>query len=115
MDEPQAVKPAPTFMGHSVGHWEGDTLVVDAVGLRPNWLDITGALASEAMHVVERFRKMTGGRRLEDLISISDPKYYTRTWTARREYLRYPSERVEEYVCEESDRLEPGARRGTYH
>jgi hypothetical protein len=114
LDEPQPPNAAATFMGHSVGHWDGDTLVIDTVALRPNWLDITGAPASEQMHVIERLRKIDGGRRLENVFTIDDPKMYTRRWTARREYLWYPGERVEEYVCEESERTEPGVRRLDY-
>ena len=107
MDEPQAKAPTPTFMGHSVGHWEGATLVVDTTGLRPNWLDPSGAPAGAQMHVVERFRKIAGGRQLEDVFTIADPEYYTRTWTARRVYDWHPDEHVQEYVCEESQRHEP--------
>jgi hypothetical protein len=114
MDVAHPVHPALTFMGHSVGHWEGDVLVVDTVALRENWLDISGAPASEQRHIVERFRKLDGGRRLEDLITIEDPKFYTRSWTARRVYDWHPEERVEEYVCEESERIEPGTQRGVY-
>jgi hypothetical protein len=114
MDEPQSPSSAPTFMGHSVGHWDGDTLVIDTIALRPNWLDITGAPASEQMHVIERLRKIDGGKRLENVFTIADPKMYTQPWTARREYLWYPGERVEEYICEESERTEPGVRRLDY-
>jgi hypothetical protein len=114
LDETHPANLEPTFMGHSVGRWEGDTLVVDTIGLRPNWLDITGAPASERMRVVERIRKIDGGQRLENLLTISDPKMYTRDWTARRVYKWYPGERVEEYICEESQRTEPGVERLDY-
>jgi hypothetical protein len=108
LDDTHPANLKPTFMGDSVGHWEGDTLVVDTIGLRPNWLDISGAPASERMHTVERFRKLDGGRKLEDVVTIDDPVNYTHPWTARREYLWSPGERVQEYVCEESLTVEPG-------
>ncbi len=107
MDEAQPAAPTPTFIGHSVGKWDGDTLVVDTIGLRPNWLDPTGAPASEQMHLVERIRKIGDGKQIEDVFTITDPKYYTRSWTARRVYDWHPEERVQEYVCEESQRHEP--------
>ena len=103
MDEKQPAHPDPAFMGHSVGHWEGDTLVVDTIGLRPNWLDPQGDPASDRMHVVERIRKIDNGKKLEDVFVLDDPKMYTQPWTARREYLWYPSERIEEYICEENN------------
>jgi hypothetical protein len=111
LDQPHPRDWAPTFMGHSVGHWEGDILVVDTVGMRANWLEISGAPASEQMHVIERLRKIDGGKRLEDVFTIDDPLMYTRQWTARREYLWSPGERVQEYICEESLRTEPGVQR----
>jgi hypothetical protein len=115
MDEKHPPDIAPTFLGHSVGRWEGDTLVVDTIGLRSEpWLDFGGTPGSERLHVVERWRKIDGGKRLEVLVRIEDPKMYTRPWTARRDFLWSPDERIEEYVCEESLRIEPGARRSNY-
>jgi hypothetical protein len=95
----------PTFMGHSVGRWEGDTLVVDTVGLTERTsLDQYDLPKSDQLHVVERIRKINGGRQLEDLITIDDPKAYTRPWTARTVFDWRPDIRFIEYVCEENNR-----------
>jgi hypothetical protein len=95
----------PTFMGHSVGRWEGDTLVIDTVGLTDQTsLDQYDLPKSGELHVVERIRKINGGKQLEDLITIDDPKAYTRPWTARTLYNWRPEIRFMEYVCEENNR-----------
>ncbi len=68
----------PTFMGDSVGQWEGDTLVVDTVGLRDDvWLDFPGTPASAKLRVVERFKKIKDGKILDTDITIIDPVMYT--------------------------------------
>jgi hypothetical protein len=115
MDEKPPAHPRLTFMGYSVGHWDGDTLVVETSGLRANWLDVRGEPTSDRRRITERIRKIEGGKKLEDVFTIDDPEYYTHPWTARREYLWSPGERVEEYVCEENfNRIElPGEKRGT--
>jgi hypothetical protein len=111
MEEQHPSRLAATFLGHSVGHWQADTLIVDTIGMRANWLDITGAPTSAQMHVSEHYRKLMDGKVLENLMTIDDPMMYTRPWTTRREYFWSPEERVQEYICEESLRLEPGVAR----
>ena len=109
LDEKQAVNPPRTFMGHSVGHWEDDTLVVDTIGMRPeNWLDLKGAPEGIDTHIVEHIKKIKEGVVLEDLFTITDPRYYTKPWTTRREWIWSPKTRLGEYVCEENTRLEIG-------
>jgi hypothetical protein len=72
--------PDPTWYGYSVGKWEGDTLVVDTIGFDDrSWLDGNGHAHSEAMHVVERYRRL-GHDTLELNMTIDDPKAYTRLW-----------------------------------
>jgi hypothetical protein len=101
--------PVPTFGGDVVGHWEGDTLVVDAVGYRPDlWLDFMGVPAGARLHAVERIRKVTtpGGKVvLENLATITDPEHYTKPWTVRRIFLWRPAERITEEVCEEDNNV----------
>jgi hypothetical protein len=95
----------PTFMGHSVGRWEGDTLVVDTVGLHGfTSLDQYDLPKSDQLHVVERIRKIDGGKQLEALITIDDPKAYTKPWTARTVFNWRPDIRFIEYICEENNR-----------
>jgi hypothetical protein len=94
----------PSFNGHSVGRWEGDTLVVDTVGLRGDTpFDVTGAPHSDAMHVTERIRRRDRDT-LEDRITVEDPKAFTRPWTVTRTYHREPDWQIAEYVCEENQR-----------
>lgn len=98
----------PTYLGHSIGHWEGDTLVVDTVGLNDKTqIDEEGIVHSDKLHVVERFRKINGGTQLEDLITIEDPETFTAPWTTRRVYEWRPDVRIMEYICEENNRNEP--------
>jgi hypothetical protein len=94
-----------TFMGHSVGHWEGDTLVVDTTAnSTQTLLDEQGDPHSDQLHVVERIRKIDGGKRLENLITIDDPGAYSKPWTAVRYYNWRPDIRLIEYICEENNR-----------
>jgi hypothetical protein len=101
----------PTYLGHQVGHWEGDTLVVDTVGLKAStWIDAAGIPHSDKLHVVERWRKISGGKQLEVLFTLEDPVAFTRPWTARRIFDWSPNIREMEYVCEENNRNSPDDR-----
>jgi len=94
------VDPLPTWMGYSVGRWEGDTLVVDSRGFNDQtWLDDGGHPHSDALHVVERFHRRSFGR-MELQITIDDPKMYTKAWTATVPYDLVPDTELIEYVCE---------------
>jgi hypothetical protein len=69
------------WYGTSVGHWDGDHLVVDTVGLETrNWLDMWGAPESDAMHVTENWHRMDQDN-LEFNITFNDPKFYTKPWS----------------------------------
>ncbi len=101
-------KVEPSFLGHAVGQWEGDTLVIDTVGLvKETQIDEAGTLHSEALHVVERIRKVNDT--LEVLFTIEDPKAFTKPWTARRVWHWRPDIRLLEYICEENNRNAPDA------
>ena len=72
----------PTWMGDSIGHWEGDTFVVDTIGLNDkSWLDLWGHPHSESLHLVERYRRVGHGTMTMQLI-VEDPKAYTATWVS---------------------------------
>ena len=97
----------PTWMGHSIGKYEGDTLVVDTVGLNDRtWLDPSGAPHSEQLHVIERFMRVSPSR-LNVEITIDDPKTYTRTWTVVLTYDLKPDWEIYEFICEENNRARP--------
>lgn len=72
----------PTYMGHSIGKWEGDTFVVDSVGFNDKvWLDGYGHQHSEAMHIVEHYKRVDA-HTLTLNLTIEDPKAYTTTWVS---------------------------------
>jgi len=73
-----------TWTGHSIGSWEGDTLVVDTVGFKDKtWLDNVGHPHSDALHVVERIRRVDR-ETLQIDFTFDDPKAYTRPWTGQK-------------------------------
>jgi hypothetical protein len=91
------------YQGHSVGHWEGDTLVVESTGYNDRtFMDATGLPHSESMSTVERLRKI--GNQLEDVITIHDPEMYTRDWQARFVYTQRNDVRLEDYACNDTHR-----------
>jgi len=96
--------PDPTFMGHSIGHWEGDELVVDTVALRSDTvLTQYGIEHSDVTRVVERFRLK--GDTLEDQLTLIDPKMLTKPWTVVKRFKRAPKGfDIMEYVCEDNNR-----------
>src|SRR3984957_4931466 len=95
-------------MGDSAGHWEGDTLVVDTIGLNDRtWIDEVGVIHGQQLHVIERIRKIEGGHAMENLVRIEDPEYFTEPWYARITYAWRPDLRLTEYVCEENNRNMP--------
>ena len=109
MNSAHPAKVVPSYMGHSVAHWEGDTLVVDTVGLSTKTqIDEAGTQHSDALHVIERLRKVDE-RTLEDVFTIDDPKAFTAPWTSKRVFTWRPDVRLQEYVCEENNRNAPGA------
>jgi hypothetical protein len=81
------VDPNPSFLGYSVGKWEGDTLVVETVGFNDKtWLDGMGHPHSEAMHVVERYHRRDFGH-MDVAITIDDPQMYTKPFTIKVTHL----------------------------
>jgi hypothetical protein len=97
--------PNPSWMGYSVGHWQGDTLVVDTIGITPRaWLDVIGHPRSENMRITERYRRRDVGR-MDFEVSLDDPKYYTRPFGYTATMTLLPDTDVLEYVCTENQKL----------
>jgi hypothetical protein len=96
----------PLWMGDSIGKWEGDTLVVDVIGFSDRtWLDRIGHPHSEALHVVERIRRVDHDT-LVDEITIEDPKAYAKPWTVQSTFQLRPGLAVNwEGVCEDQKLL----------
>jgi len=90
----------PSFMGESVGHWQGDTLVIDTIGLHKDTvLDREGMPHSPDMKLVERLRLINGGKQLEDTMTFTDPAYYSAPWSTRVVYDSKPGVELKEYNC----------------
>ncbi|MGC4029368.1 MAG: hypothetical protein QM696_10880 [Steroidobacteraceae bacterium] len=99
----------PGFTGESIGHWEGDTLVVDTIGIRGDIVfDSTSAPHSDALHITERIRRIDA-KTLEDRLVIEDPKAFTKPWLVTRKLEYHPEMELQEVVCEPENRKFPGA------
>lgn len=113
----------PTWLGHSIGHWEGDVLVIDTVGFNGRARPLNGYAAnavsdtkeaakdarlpsSDQMHIVERLRLVGDGRLLEVTMTITDPKSYLRPFTGIGYLERRPDIDMQEYYC--ADNMRPG-------
>jgi hypothetical protein len=93
----------PLWMGDSIGHWEGDTLVADTVNFNDKtWLDRIGHPHSDALHVVERFRRKDQTH-LDLDITIEDPKAYTKPWSTHIEFGLRPKWTLQEQFCEDEE------------
>jgi hypothetical protein len=96
--------PNPTWMGYSIGKWEGDTLAVETAGFNDKtWLDGFGHPHTEAMHVIERFMRHDLGH-MDIQITIDDPKAYTKPWTVTEGAELLPDTDLLEFVCDENEK-----------
>jgi len=100
--------PQPWWYGYSVGHWEGDTLVVETTGLRDGgWLDIDGSPQTDAAKITERFRRLNYGTMKID-VTIDDPKAYTAPFSVRVNQKLMVDERMDaeliEFICAENEK-----------
>ena len=104
LDVPHSAKPKPSWYGESVGHYEGETLVVDTIGLNDK-TPIDGYLTphTERLHVVERFHLIDGGKTLEVNIHVEDPGAFTMPWNAIQRYRRVEPQRAENPLVAEND------------
>lgn len=97
--------PEPAWMGHSIGKWEGDTLVVDTVGFNDKvWMD-GNTPQTESLHTTERLRRVDLGH-LDLAITIEDPAVFTRPWKLHRVLALAPKEELLEYICNENEKTE---------
>src|SRR5580698_8961738 len=98
--------PNPQWYGHSVGHWDGDTLVVDRVGFDPRvWLDIEAHPHSDQLHIIERYHRVDIGH-LEIEITVDDPGVLAKPWTQKR-VADLANEEIFEFICTENNRDTP--------
>jgi len=99
----------PRFAGHSIGRWEGTTLVATTVGVKES-VRFRNVPHSTRMRVTERLR-LINDEILENQVTIDDPEYLTGPWTWTWMYKRWPGYRIEEYVCEDNRYFEDPALR----
>jgi hypothetical protein len=93
----------PSYYGHSIGWWEGDTLVIDSTGFNEGfWLDRMGAPHTERLHTVERITR-TALATIRYEMTIDDPNVYTAPWSATFNLSWNPQIELFEYVCQEAN------------
>jgi len=93
--------PQPSWLGYSVGKWDGDALVVETAGFNDRgWLDARGHTHSEALHLTERFQRLDFGH-IEVQLTIDDPKTYTRPFTVKlKQHLLADTDLLESFCAE---------------
>jgi len=101
LNVPHSANPDPSWYGESVGHYEGDTLVVDTIGFNDRtFVDNYRTPHTTQMHVIERIRMIDGGKSLETKIWVEDPGAFNMPWTARSTWRRVDAGRLVEDLCE---------------
>jgi hypothetical protein len=109
LNEKHPEDPEPRHYGHSVGHFEGDTLVVDTIGLTDATpTDMFGTPHTEQIHIVERYRALDDNETLRVEFTVEDPGAFTSPWSSFAEYYA-PREPYSETVCMENNRLPDGS------
>jgi len=104
MNVPHAPNPKPSWYGESVGHYEGDTLIVDTIGTNAKtYVDNYRTPHTEKLHVVERYRLVDSGKVLEADISVEDPDTFNQPWTAIQRYRKVQQDPLYEAVCAENN------------
>jgi len=97
----------PWWYAYSIGHWDGDTLVVETSGFRDDvWLDVEGSPLTNAGRMIERFRRVNYGN-LQIDVTVDDPKVYTKPWTVTIQQKLMPDTELIEFICNENDRSGP--------
>ena len=93
----------PSYMGNSVASWDGDTLVVDIIGFNDKtWLAGTGTFHSEALHIVERYTRVSEDR-IDYEVTMEDPNVLTKPWSLTSSLMLREGTRLQEYVCAENN------------
>jgi hypothetical protein len=103
LDVPHSAHPKPSWYGESVGHYEGDTLVVDTIGLNDKtFVDNYRTPHTEKLHVTERWKLTDGGKVLEATVRVEDPDTFNAPWSGIQRYDRVERPMIEE-VCAENN------------
>ena len=103
LDVPHSANPKPSWYGESVGHYDGDELVVDTIGMNDKtFVDNYRTPHTEKLHVVERYRMIDDGKQLQVTVTVDDPGAFTMPWTAIQRWKRRENEALIELVCAEN-------------
>ena len=103
LDVPHSNNPKPSWYGESVGHYEGDTLVIDTIGQNDKTvLDPYRTPHTDKLHVVERWKMVDGGKAMEAVFTVDDPETFNEPWSGMRRYRRV-QEQLAEDVCAENN------------
>ncbi len=101
---PNATDINPWWYGYSIGHWDGDTLVIETTGFRDDvWLDIDGSPLTNSGKMTERVRRLNYGT-LQTDVTIDDPKVYTKPFTVRVSHRLMPNTDLIEFICNENEK-----------
>ena len=102
---PEDIDDYPYFMGHSIGRWDGNVLVVDTTGIdERSWLDTAGHEHSAKLRLTERFEK-TSDTTMTWTVTYDDPVFFTRPWSITRTFTRgKPDDRLLPYTCNENNK-----------
>jgi hypothetical protein len=93
----------PSYYGHSIGYWEGDTLVVDTIGFNESlWIEKQGLPHTDKLHLIEHFTR-TDYKTMTYEVTIDDPGAYTRAWSAGFLLGWDEGQELFEYVCQENN------------
>jgi len=100
LDESLPADPDPHYLGYSVAHWDGDTLVIESAGFDDSTLlDDAGLPHSAALHLTERYQLDKDGKHLRARFTIEDPKTFASPWAFTAEYVKKPGYELRENVC----------------
>jgi hypothetical protein len=103
LNVPHSRNPKPSWYGESIGHYEGDSLVIDTVGLNAKTVvDIYRTPHTEQLHVIERWHMIDGGKGMEAVFTVEDPGSFYKPWTAKRRYRRIDQD-YNEKICAENN------------
>jgi hypothetical protein len=106
LDVPHSENPKPSWYGESVGHYEGDTLVIDTVAQNDKtFVDYYRTPHSTKLHVVERWKLIDNGEKLEVTYTVDDPDAFNQPWSAVRQYRRVQQPMLEEVCAENNQHL----------
>jgi hypothetical protein len=106
LDVPHSPNPKPSWYGESVGHYEGDTLVIDTVGLNTKtFVDNYRTPHTEKLHVIERWRMVNNRQAMEVTVTVEDPDSFNEPWTGTRRYRRVQQQFIEDICAENNQHL----------